>query len=90
MKVIKRTMNEYEVEPLLLKWHITVGNFISKRKMLGLNSEGYEKCFMCDRQFEDDFFPAFVSVKGVGNMFVCNECMSYLMQDHPTEKGGVK
>ena len=87
MKITKEI--EYEVEPLMFNWHMTVGNFVTTRKRLGLSSEEYEKCFMCDKQFEDDFYPAFASVKGVGNMFVCNECMERL-QDHPTEKGGAE
>ena len=78
MKIIKTLVKEYEVEPLMLQWHMTVGNFISTRQRLGISSEEYEKCFMCDKVFEDDFYPAFVSVKGVGNMFICNECMNYL------------
>ena len=89
MKFTKEIKIECEVVPLILKWHTTVGKMIKARKRLGLSSQEYEKCFMCDKQFEDDFYPAFVSVKGVGNMFVCNECMERL-QDHPTEKGGVQ
>ncbi len=81
MKITKTTVTEYEVEPLIMKWHITVGQFISTRKRLGINSEGYEKCFICDKQFKDDFYPSFISVKGLGNMFACNECMKNLIQN---------
>ena len=82
MKFLKTTINEYEIEPLMLKWHMTVGRFVNIRKNLGINSDEYKQCFMCNKIFEDDFFPAFVSVKGVGNMFVCHECMDYVLKSN--------
>lgn len=81
MKITKITSNIYDIEPLMLKWHITVGDFVSARKRLGISSEEYEQCFMCDEPFAENVYPAFVSVKGVGNMFICDKCMDYLMNN---------
>jgi hypothetical protein len=81
MKIIKTITKEYEIEPLVLNWHTTVGKMIAARKRLGLTYEEYEKCFICDKQFEDDYYPGFVSVKTIGNMFVCHKCMDCLSQD---------
>lgn len=81
MKVTKTFTVEYEVEPLALKWHMTVGNFIATRRRLGIDSEGYDKCFICDTQLADNFEPGFISVKGVGNMFVCDKCMNRVIQE---------
>lgn len=75
MKITKTTTKDYEIKPLLLKWHTTVGKFIKIRGRLGLDVESYKKCFICDKPFKDEDVPAFISVTGVGNMFACDKCM---------------
>lgn len=78
MKITKTIKKEYDIETFPLKYNITVGKFVLARKRLNISFEEYEKCFICDKKLEEDSQPNYISVKGVGNMFACNECMDYL------------
>lgn len=86
MKITKRYSKTYEISPPAIKWEISVGDFIAKRKQMGLRTRGYDKCFVCGCVFENDFMPNLASVKTKGNMFVCDKCAKEI--NNPTEKGG--
>lgn len=86
MKIAKTYTKTYEIKPLTIKWEMSVGDFIAKRKQIGLGTQGYDKCFVCGCVFENDFMPNLASVKTKGNMFVCDKCAKEI--NHPTEKGG--
>lgn len=89
MKITKKYTKTYEIIPPAMKWQMSVGDFIAKRKELGLKTQGYDRCFVCGCVFKKDFVPNLASVKTKGNMFFCDKCADEI-NDHPTEKGGTE
>ena len=89
MKITKKYTKTYEIIPPATKWKMSVGDFIAKRKQMGLKTQGYDRCFVCGCIFENDFMPNLASVKTKGNMFVCDKCANKI-NDHSTKKGGAE
>lgn len=87
MKITKKYTKTYEILPPAMKWQMSVGDFIAKRKQLGLKTQGYDRCFACGYVFENDFKPNLACVKIKGNMFFCDKCANEINAT-PTEKGG--
>lgn len=74
MLIQKTTTKNYEIDFFPDAFSCTVGDFIKQRENLGLSTQGFKTCFVCERRLSMYRKPIVISVSGVGNRFACDAC----------------
>lgn len=83
-KVIKRTYT-LEIMPRGVMQGMTYGSFAEARTHFSReHNRKFEKCFICEKKFQDEDVPEMVTVKGHGNRFCCQECYAKMEAEHGT------
>lgn len=73
MKITKTTTKTYDIYDCA-KWQMTVGNTIVNRERVGMKSRGFDKCFICKKNFNSDEYPYLALIRNHANAFICEDC----------------
>jgi hypothetical protein len=68
------TKRTYQIEFYPDAFDCTAGEFIEQRERLGIGTQAFKKCFICERHLSMYRKPIVASVSGIGNRFVCRGC----------------
>ena len=65
---------------------MTVRDTISARERKGLKNSGLDRCFVCGKKFDDDYFPNLALIKGAkNNLFVMTAPKQYKKRESKYE-----
>ena len=79
--IIKKTSTKtYDIYDCV-KWGMTVRDTISSRERKGLKNSGLDRCFVCGKKFDDDYFPNLALIKGAKNQFICDDCAEAVQKE---------
>lgn len=56
------------------KWSMTIKDTIIKRAKMGLKTNGFDKCFMCNKKFDGADIPYLALIHNYKNQFICDDC----------------
>lgn len=94
--MITKVSKEFIVEIQDYELEITVGDYLLKRRKMGIPSIGMTECFFCDTKIDKNENTRLVFIKNQSNKLICAKCyaeikngknMSKKRQQENIEKG---
>lgn len=85
MKITKTTTRTYEIYNCA-KWNMSVGDTIYHRERVGMKSKGFDKCFICGKQFLASDYPYLAIVRNHANVFICEDCAKKIQAEREMKK----
>lgn len=73
-KITKTITMTYAFKVFPAAWKMKQGEFLERRKRLGLSTKKFERCFCCGKELLLDDVPIFIQVEHIGNRFACKKC----------------